>query len=149
MSEEKTLGDLPAEEWDGRRRQTGMEAKWEKWVLETLNFLMAVDIPVYRKDGFGRKVPGGDMDIPSRLKAALKKFEEIGRDCAKAETYLMKEEFDHRKTKAQLTRGEDLLERIFKAWQEGGIVGALEVMETLKEYMDRRRPDLFEEKTDE
>ena len=55
------------------QRQSGMESKHERWVLETLNFLMGQDIPVYNYDSRGARLYG-DKEIPERLKLVTQKI---------------------------------------------------------------------------
>ncbi len=58
------------------KRQTGMEATHERWVLATLNFLHGMDIPVWNHGPNGVRL-GQDKEIPERLSLVTKKIAEI------------------------------------------------------------------------
>jgi hypothetical protein len=64
-------------------RQSGMERSHEKWVLETLNFLMSMNIPVHRKDARGKRITG-DLEIPERLGLVAKKVADACGDASRA-----------------------------------------------------------------
>lgn len=70
-------------EWDKRPRQTGMEAKHQQWVLATLNFLTAMDIPFYNRDEDGNKLPG-EKQIPERLSLVVHQYSALAKTAAGA-----------------------------------------------------------------
>jgi hypothetical protein len=55
------------------KRQSGMEDKHEKWVLETLNFLHSMEIPVWNHNAKGVRLPH-DKEIPERLNLLREKI---------------------------------------------------------------------------
>lgn len=63
-------------DWNKRQLQTGMEKKHEAWILEVINFLGWLQIPVWETDRHGNRVKGGTYEIPKRLQLAMGKIEE-------------------------------------------------------------------------
>jgi len=71
-------------------RQSGMEAKHEAWVLSTLNFLAAMNIPVWNYDARGNRIKP-DKEIPERLDLVLKEFRKLMSDCGRLTELLRSE----------------------------------------------------------
>ena len=129
-----------------RPHQSGMEQKHEKWVLETLNFLQHQDIPFYKRDQFGNRISGGDMDIPERLMLVHKKIADLHKDMRRWLDDWVKESGAHRATKEKLTEADDMLETLWAMLEGGASESETEdITEQLTELLRKHRPKLFEE----
>jgi hypothetical protein len=95
-----------------RQMQSGIEKKHEGWVMETLNFLQALDIPFYTYHPNGDRDPKRDKDIPERLKIVLNQIYTLRTDLRKANTTATEAEKQLRNVRGSLAEKQDVLHRI-------------------------------------
>lgn len=134
--------------WDKRQKQSGMERKHEAWVLATLNFLSALDIPFYSYKPDGSKDPKGDKDIPERLKLAQEKFFELDSRAARTQRALSDEHGQHRITSSKLRTAQQLIAETYSHLTSQGCEYT-EAMTALDAYVQVHFPEMFKEEDED
>lgn len=131
-----------------RRSQTGMEARWERWILDTLNLLNVWPIPVYTcdRDGDNRRL----MEIPERLGIAHKRYVDALSMRDRADRSLREtREILGRRT-ADFVKAADVIEQAYRNLMLQDDEGKMnEALEALHTWIAEFRPYVLKEDEDE
>ena len=117
-----------------RPHQTGMEPRWERWVLDTLNFLQGLDIPFYARDREGKRT-GVDLEIPDRLKALRHMI--AGERAAAAKNTLELVEL-----KKRVAVFEELIQTVHDALVPADGARCIEAVAQLAPHIPKKEPDV-------